>query len=53
MWKAAVKAGLVHDNSSGHSRISFVTEGEANLHFAIKTGVVSQTLKVCWSDLQY
>ena len=46
MRKAAVKAGLVPDNPSGHSRISFVTEGEASLHFAIENGVLSQTMKV-------
>jgi len=46
MRKAAVKAGLVLDNPSGHSRITFVTEGEASLHFVIENGVLSQTTKV-------
>jgi len=45
MRKAAVKAGLVPDDPSGHSRISFVTEGEASLHFAIESGVLSQEMK--------
>jgi len=46
MRKAAVKAGLVPDDSSGHSRISFVTEGEASLHFAIENCVLSQIIEV-------
>lgn len=46
MRKAAVKARLVPDDPSGHSRISFVTEGEASLHFAIENCVLPQTMKV-------
>jgi hypothetical protein len=46
MRKAAVKAGLVPDTELGHSRLSFVTEGEASLHFAIENGVLSQTVEV-------
>jgi hypothetical protein len=46
MRKAAVKAGLIPDDQAGHSRISFVTEGEASLHFAIENGVLSQTTQV-------
>ena len=46
MRKAAVKARLIPDNPSGHSRITFVTEGEASLHFVIENGVLSQTTKV-------
>jgi hypothetical protein len=46
MRKAAVKAGLVPDTDIGHSRVSFVTEGEASLHFAIENGVLSQTTEV-------
>jgi hypothetical protein len=45
MRKAAVKAGLVPDNPGGHARISFVTEGEASLHFAIENGVLTQTME--------
>jgi hypothetical protein len=36
MRQAAVKAGLVPDTPSGHSRLVFVTEGEASLHFTIE-----------------
>jgi hypothetical protein len=46
MRKAAVKAGLVPNDPSGHSKISFVTEGEAGLHFAIENCVLSQKMKV-------
>jgi hypothetical protein len=46
MRKAALQAGLVPDDQSGHSRISFVTEGEASLHFAIENCVFSQTTEV-------
>ena len=55
MRKAAMKAGLVPDSPPGHSRISFVTEGEASLHFAIENCVLSQTMKVCPSStsMQY
>ena len=35
MRRAAVLAGLVPDNASGRSRLSFVTEGEASLHFSV------------------
>ncbi|KDR70734.1 hypothetical protein GALMADRAFT_254772 [Galerina marginata CBS 339.88] len=39
MRKAAVLAGLIPDNPGGHVRLSFVTEGEASLHFAIRHGL--------------
>lgn len=48
MRQAAVKAKLVPDNVVGQSRISFVTEGEASLHFAIENGVLSQAMEVCY-----
>jgi len=46
MRKAAVKAGLVPDTQVGNARISFVTEGEASLHFAIENGFLTQTMEV-------
>ena len=46
MKKAAVLAGLIPDTKLGHSRISFVTEGEASLHFAIQNGLPEGALKV-------
>ncbi|KAF5321819.1 hypothetical protein D9619_002183 [Psilocybe cf. subviscida] len=39
MRKAAIQAGLVPDTAIGHARLSFVTEGEASLHYAIQNGL--------------
>ncbi|KAF6752246.1 hypothetical protein DFP72DRAFT_991107 [Ephemerocybe angulata] len=36
---AIVLAGLIPDTPEGHSRVSFVTEGEASLHFSIDNGL--------------
>jgi len=41
MRGASVLAGLIPNTPSGHARVSFVTEGEASLHFAIQQGVLS------------
>jgi len=46
MRQAAVEAGLIPDTLAGHERVSFVTEGEASLHFAIENGVLSQASEV-------
>jgi hypothetical protein len=46
MRKAAVLARLVPDTSAGHARLSFVTEGEASLHFAIQNGLPEGVMKV-------
>ncbi|KAF5314542.1 hypothetical protein D9611_007017 [Ephemerocybe angulata] len=35
---AAVLGGLIPDTQEGHARLSFVTEGEASLHFALRNG---------------
>ena len=43
---ACVRAGLVPDATDGRSRIAFVTEGEASLHFAIKHGLPAQATMV-------
>ena len=47
MRRAAVQAGLVPDNESGHARLSFVTEGEASLHFSVQNGLSAEAMKVC------
>ncbi|KAJ3535905.1 hypothetical protein NMY22_g6267 [Coprinellus aureogranulatus] len=39
MRQAAVLAGLVPDTDEGTSRITFVTEGEASLHFCLQSGL--------------
>ncbi|KAF9526171.1 hypothetical protein CPB83DRAFT_896323 [Crepidotus variabilis] len=41
MRDAAVKAQLISDNAEGQDRISFVTEGEATLHFAVQNELLS------------
>ena len=46
MRRAAVLAGFVPDNASGHSRLSFVTEGEASLHFSVENGLPAGAMKV-------
>ena len=39
MRKAAVLAKLIPDTIPGRARLSFVTEGEASLHFSVKNGL--------------
>jgi hypothetical protein len=46
MRKAAVMAGLVPDTEDGRSRLTFVTEGEASLHFCISKGSAIEAVKV-------
>ena len=48
---ACVRAGLIPDTTAGCSRITFVTEGEASLHFAIKHGLPVKATEVSFSDL--
>jgi hypothetical protein len=43
---AFATAGLVPDNENGHSRLSFVTEGEASLHFSVQNGLPAGAMKV-------
>jgi hypothetical protein len=38
MRKAALLAKLIPDTTAGQARLSFVTEGEASLHFAVQNG---------------
>ena len=45
MRRAAVLGGLVPDSES--SRLSFVTEGEASLHFSVQNGLPAGAMKVC------
>ena len=40
MREAAVRAGLVRANE--RSRVTFVTEGEASLHYCVTTGVLTK-----------
>ena len=43
---AAVQAGLIPANDEGHSHLSFVTEGEASLHFCVQSGLTNDAIKV-------
>ncbi|PCH36676.1 hypothetical protein WOLCODRAFT_109026 [Wolfiporia cocos MD-104 SS10] len=45
MRRAAIQGGLVPDTQAGHSRVHFVTEGEASLHFCINSGFATETLQ--------
>jgi hypothetical protein len=47
MRRAAVLAGLIPDDETGHYRLSFVTEGEASLHFFVQNGLPAGAMKVC------
>ncbi|KAF8638104.1 hypothetical protein AX17_002444 [Amanita inopinata Kibby_2008] len=44
MRRAAVKAGLVASEADGLKRISFVTEGEASLHYCIQKGITNNAV---------
>ena len=39
MRKASVLAKLIPDTTAGYARLSFVTEGEASLHYAVYNGL--------------
>ncbi|KAF8629982.1 hypothetical protein AX15_003171 [Amanita polypyramis BW_CC] len=45
MRRAASKAGLVVNEAEAQQRISFVTEGEASLHFCIQKGITKNAVK--------
>lgn len=49
MREAVVAAGFVPDTDEGHARVSFVTEGEASLHFSIRNGLPEGAMEVCES----
>ena len=48
--EAAVLAGLIPRDHSGYLRLSFVTEGEASLYFAVQNGLPSGVIEVCFSN---
>lgn len=52
MRKAAVLAGLILDTPTGNAQLSFVTEGEASLHFSIQNGLPTGVLAVCAASLK-
>lgn len=46
MRKAAIMAGLISDKVADRSRLAFVTEGEASLHFCIQSEPIMKAIKV-------
>jgi hypothetical protein len=46
MRRAAIKAGLVANDAQAQERISFVTEGEASLHYCIQKGITKEAVQV-------
>lgn len=46
MRQAAIMANLVPDDDAGRSRILFVTEGEASVHYCIDKGITGDSMKV-------
>ena len=48
MRRAAVLADLIPDSTVGQARLSFVSEGEAILHFSIQNGLPARAIKVGW-----
>ena len=44
---AAIRAGIVPDTPDGHSRVRFVTEGEASFNFCATETRAGRSLKVC------
>ena len=47
MRDAAILAGLIPDTPKGRERVSFVTEGEASLHFCLLNGLTIAGNRVC------
>ncbi len=43
MRDAMISARLISDGEQEHSRLSFVTEGEASLHFCLNKGLSRYT----------
>ena len=46
MCRAAVLTDLIPNTTDGHACLSFVTEGEASLHFSIQSGLPAGAMMV-------
>ena len=46
MTNAAILAGIIPDTPAGRARVSFVTEGEASLHFSMQNCLPADALQV-------
>jgi len=53
MRQAAVMAGLIPAGAADQARLSFVTEGEASLHFCIHNGLTNDAINVSFFFLAY
>lgn len=45
MRSAAVAADLIEDTPHGHARVTFVTEGEACIHFCVRSGLAANAFE--------
>ncbi|KAF9047819.1 hypothetical protein BJ165DRAFT_1527082 [Panaeolus papilionaceus] len=43
--RAAMRAGLFRDSSASHARLSFLTEGEASLHFCVRSELTTEAIR--------
>ena len=46
MREAAMQARLIADSAEGRSKLHFVTEGEASLHYCVNSGLAAEAIKV-------
>lgn len=44
--RAVMRAGLFRDSSASHARLSFLTEGEASLHFCVQSELTTEAIRV-------
>lgn len=49
--EAVVLTELIPDTTEGHARVSFISEGEASLYFAIQHGLPEGTMEVCGASV--
>ena len=48
MRTAAIQAGLISERPESSGNLSFVTEGEASLHFCVQSGLTNEAIKVAF-----
>jgi hypothetical protein len=53
MRRATILAGLVPDTPDGRSKIQFVTEGEASLHFCVCNRLAKDAIAVSFKSIEY
>ncbi|VDB90865.1 unnamed protein product [Peniophora sp. CBMAI 1063] len=45
MRRAVIQAGILPDTPAGRSRVTFVSEGEASLHYCVSSGLLSNEIE--------